>query len=184
MGGGLVRVLRSRNGMVVLSMVGVGGRRRCMTMVVVSDGGRRGMIVLFMVGMSGRGRRGMVFGSVIVVGGGLAAGSGMTVVVLPMAGVGGGMAMIFRAGGGRRSSVTRVVVAMIRLDRGMVLVVVACGRGRRMCGVVIRTVARMTLSGVGAVTRARAVIVVRLLLVAHCYSVPQPLSAVFAAKSV
>jgi hypothetical protein len=49
--------------------------------------------------------------------------------------------------------------------------------------VVIVTVTVIIVT-VAVVAVTVAVIVVRLVLVAHCYSVPQPLSAVFAAKSV
>jgi hypothetical protein len=54
----------------------------------------------------------------------------------------------------------------------MAVVIVTMVGGRSMPVIVV------------AVTCAVTVIVVRLVLVAHCYSVPQPLFAVFAAKSV
>jgi hypothetical protein len=52
--------------------------------------------------------------------------------------------------------------------------------GGRSVPVVVVTVPVVVVT----MARAMTVIVVRLVLVAHCYSVPQPLFAVFAAKSV
>jgi hypothetical protein len=77
-----------------------------------------------------------------------------------------------------RRSVSVVVVAMGG-RRGMAVVVMSLGGGRSV-PVVVVTVTVI----VGTIARAMTVIVVRLMLVAHCYSVPQPLFAVFAAKSV
>ena len=65
-----------------------------------------------------------------------------------------------------------VIVMTVRGGRSMAVVIVTMVGGRSMPVIVV------------AVTRAVTVIVVRLVLVAHCYSVPQPLFAVFAAKSV
>jgi hypothetical protein len=74
------------------------------------------------------------------------------------------VAVVFMTMGG----VMAVVVMAVRSRRSVTMVVMTpCGR--RSMPVVVVTV---------------AVIVVRLVLVAHSNSVPQPLSAVFAAKSV
>ena len=73
-----------------------------------------------------------------------------------------------------------VAVFVVSVGGGLsvpVVVMTVCG-GRSVSMIV------MTMSGVVAVARTVAVIVVRLVLVAHCESVPQPLSAVFAEKSV
>ena len=88
---------------------------------------------------------------------------GVAGVVVPIVAVGGGMGMI-----------------IVSRDGGiMAMIVVAVGRHGRSGGVVVVTMACvLTMAGVVAV------IIVRLVLVAHCNSVPQPLSAVFAAKSV
>ena len=74
-----------------------------------------------------------------------------------------------------RSGRSRGVMSMIRMG-GFVMLV---GGGLSGVAVVV-----MTLCGIVTVARILAVIVVRLVLVAHCDSVPQPLFAVFAAKSV
>lgn len=129
-------------------------RRGLMSVLVVSSGGVA-VIVVTMVAV-GRGRR------VIV----MAVRSRGGMIIMPM------IAM------GRRVSV--IIVAMIGGFGSMAMVVMAGGLGGRMgVGVV-------TVSGVvtGAMAMTCAVIVVRLVLVAHCDSVPQPLFAVFAAKSV
>jgi hypothetical protein len=74
--------------------------------------------------------------------------------------------------------VVAVIVMAVRGRGGMAVIVsavgvVTVGVRRRFGGVIVVTVARIV-----------AVVVVRLVLVAHRDSVPQPLSAVFAAKSV
>ena len=146
-------------------------------MVVMAVSGRLGMAMRIL-------RRGLM--SVLVVSSG-----GVAVIVVTMVAVGRGRRVIVMAvrsrGGmiimpmiamGRRVSV--IIVAMIGGFGSMAMVVMAGGLGGRMgVGVV-------TVSGVvtGAMAMTCAVIVVRLVLVAHCDSVPQPLFAVFAAKSV
>lgn len=146
-------------------------------MVVMAVSGRLGMAMRIL-------RRGLM--SVLVVSSG-----GVAVIVVTMVAVGRGRRVIVMAvrsrGGmiimpmiamGRRVSV--IIVAMIGGFGSMPMVVMAGGLGGRMgVGVV-------TVSGVvtGAMAVTCAVIVVRLVLVAHCDSVPQPLFAVFAAKSV
>ena len=132
------------------------------TMVAVSRG--RGVIVVCGVAviiMTGRSRGGMIVVSMI--------GMGRRVIIMAVSCGGRGM----------------VVMTMVGVGGSVVLV----DRGGRMGGVVIVTVARIVaMSGFGTVTRAMTVvggvIVVRLVLVAHCDSVPQPLFAVFTAKSV
>lgn len=73
-----------------------------------------------------------------------------------------------------------LIIVIVSRDGGvMAMIVMAVGLRGRSGGVVIVTMACvLTMAGVVAV------IIVRLVLVAHCDSVPQPLSAVFAAKSV
>ncbi len=122
----------------------------------------------------------------------------MSVVVMTV-GFGGSMAMVVVA---MSRCVVAVVVVTVGFGGSMTMIVVAIGRcvvavvvvtlgfggsmamvimpmGRRCVAVVIVTVTRAV-----AVSPAMTVIVVRLVLVAHCESVPQPLSAVFAEKSV
>jgi len=72
-----------------------------------------------------------------------------------------------------------VVSAVIGMSGRSTGLIVTRDLGGRVGGMVV-----MTVSGVMAVARIVAVIVVRLVLVAHRDSVPQPLFAVFAAKSV
>jgi hypothetical protein len=75
---------------------------------------------------------------------------------------------------------------------GMPMIIMTVGRGRGMPMVVMTvssggsrvTMVVMAVSGVVAMACIMAMVVVRLVLVAHSDSVPQPLSAVFAAKSV
>lgn len=91
----------------------------------------------------------------------------------------------------RRSGM--LIVAMVSVGRGVTVIIVTMCNDRSGMSVIVATItvrSRMgggvilTLAGFRAMTRVVAVIVVRLVLVAHCDSVPQPLSAVFAAKSV
>ena len=103
---------------------------------------------------------------------------------------GGGRTVIFeRCGGCRGVILVRrryrvIVMAAIRLpavnlDGGIAVFVRAGSRSGRTGGMVIVTLARvMVLSGL------MTVVVMRLVLVGHCGSVPQPLSAGFATKSV
>ena len=117
----------------------------------------------------------------------------MSVVVMTV-GFGDSMAMVVVAMGrcvvavGFGGSMTMIVVAIGRCVVAVVVVTLGFGGSmamvimpmrRRCVAVVIVTVTRVV-----AVSPAMTVIVVRLVLVAHCESVPQPLSAVFAAKSV
>ena len=70
-------------------------------------------------------------------------------------------------------------VVVVTMGFGGRVPMVIMSMGRRCVAVVIVTVTRVM-----AVSPAMTVIVVRLVLVAHSESIPQPLSAVFAAKSV
>ena len=94
--------------------------------------------------------------------------------VVVTVGFGGSMTMIVVAIG---RCVVAVVVVTLGFGGSMAMVIMPMRR--RCVAVVIVTVTRVV-----AVSPAMTVIVVRLVLVAHCESVPQPLSAVFAAKSV
>ena len=99
---------------------------------------------------------------------------------------------------GRGLTMAVASMMLIRRDRGVVGIrhglvvvvnrVVVDGRGDGsvgfMIGVTVRLGGRNGGVVVGTVPGFVAVFVVRLLLVAHSDSVPQPLSAVFAAKSV
>ena len=141
--------------------------RTVMGVVIMGCGGVA-VIVVTMVAVR-RGRCMIVVRGVAVIIMAVRRRGGM--VVMPMLGVGRGVSMIV---------VAVVVVPMVRRDGSMTVVIMAVSD---RSGVIVVTVA-----GVGTVTRAIAVtcavIVVRLVLVAHCDSVPQPLFAVFAAKSV
>lgn len=87
--------------------------------------------------------------------------------------------VVFRRGGGD-------VVLLVALRGGLSIVVMAVGGGRSVMPLIVMAVGLGGGRGmvIVAVAGILAVIVVRLVLVAHCDSVPQPLSAVFAAKSV
>ncbi|MDP1778032.1 MAG: hypothetical protein Q8K90_05430 [Brevundimonas sp.] len=150
--------------------------RGLMSVIVMRSGGVS-MVVVTVVAVR-RGRRVIVvYGVTVIV---MAVRSRGGMVIMPMIGMGRRISVILVAVSGGRRGMTVIVMAMIGRVGGMAMVVVAGARGGRM-GVVAG-------SGVGTVTHAMAltcaVIVVRLVLVAHCDSVPQPLFAVFAAKSV
>ena len=132
----------------------------------------RGGVTVVIVAVVGMGR------SVIVV----AMGRRGRMIFMPVVRVSGSRAMLIVTMLGRRSGVAVIVMAMvcravvcravISRAGGMAVVIVALGRrGGRMGGMVV-----VTLGRVGAVTRAMtvicAVIVVRLVLVAHCHSFP------------
>ncbi len=138
------------------------------------------MIVVTVVAVR-RGRRVVVVCGVTMIVMAVRSRGGM--IIMPMIGMGRRVSVILMAVSGGRRDMTVIVMAMIGRVGGMTMVVVAGGLGgRKGVGAVV------TVPGVGPVTRAVAVtcavIVVRLVLVAHCDSVPQPLFAVFAAKSV
>jgi hypothetical protein len=147
--------------MTVLSMVSRGGG---MSVVFGGLWRRRSVVLVAMGIMAGPARgslgmAGLVMGPV----------GGRTVIVVAMVRGQGGVTRIVRAGGGR-SMALRVMTGRLT---------------RRVSGLVGSTLAHArTVPDVRALAHAGAVIVVRLVLVAHCYSVPQPLSAVLAAKSV
>ena len=162
-------------------------------MVVMTVSGRFGMAM----GVLRRGLMGVVTmcsgGVAVIVVTMVAVGRGRGVIVMRdvaviiMAGRSrGGMVVVSMVGMGRRRM---IVMTMVGVGGSMAMVVMAVGRSGRMGGVIV-----VTMTGVGTVSGGRAVvcalagiggvIVVRLVLVAHCDSVPQPLFAVFAAKSV
>jgi hypothetical protein len=98
---------------------------------------------------------------------------------------------------GGRGSVAVVIMTVIGRRSGMAVIVVTMSGGRGSVAVVVVAMlggCRMGRMGVlpvsgvrsvtGTMTMICAVIAVRLVLVTHCYSVPRPLFAVFAAKSV
>ena len=173
---GVGRIGRHVVGMGVVPVIVMAVRRRGgKTVVVMTMRGRGGMTVgvvpVIVMTMRGRGRMTVVVVPVIVMA--VSRRGGMTVIVMSMR-LGGGVVVVTMRGGGR---MTMVVVAM-RGRGGMAVIfsavgVVTVGVSRRFGGVIVVTVARIV-----------AVVVVRLVLVAHRDSVPQPLSAVFAAKSV
>ena len=144
--------------------------RTVMGVVIMGCGGVA-VIVVTMVAVR-RGRCMIVVRGVAVIIMAVRRPGGM--VVMPMLGVGRGVSMI--------------VVPMVRRDGSMTVVI---SGGSVMTMVIMAVSDRsgvivVTVSGVvtGAMAVTCAVIVVRLVLVAHCDSVPQPLFAVFAAKSV
>ena len=149
--------------------------RTVMGVVIMGCGGVA-VIVVTMVAVR-RGRCMIVVRGVAVIIMAVRRRGGM--VVMPMLGVGRGVSMIV---------VAVVVVPMVRRDGSMTVVI---SGGSVMTMVIMAVSDRsgvivVTVSGVvtGAMAVTCAVIVVRLVLVAHCDSVPQPLFAVFAAKSV
>ncbi len=141
-------------------------RRGLMSVLVMRSGGVAVIVVTVVFVRRGRCVI-VVCGVTVIVMAGRSRGG---MVIMPMIGMGRRMIIVAVSGG--RRGLTVIVMAMTGGVGGMAMVVVARGLGGRM--------------GVG--TRAMAgicgVIVVRLVLVAHCDSVPQPLFAVFAAKSV
>ena len=77
-----------------------------------------------------------------------------------------------------------VIIVAVRVSRCVTVIVVPVCGGRCM-PVVVVAVGRSGVSVIiVTVTRVMTVIVARLMLVAHCDSIPQPLFAVIAAKSV
>ena len=82
-----------------------------------------------------------------------------------------------------RSGVDMIIMRMIGGRSSMAVVVVAMLGGCRMGRMGVLPVSGVR-SVTGTMTMICAVIAVRLVLVTHCYSVPRPLFAVFAAKSV
>ena len=127
-------------------------------------------------------------------------GRAVAVIIVPRSGDRSGVAVIVMAGsldmvivpmdcGGRMGRVVVVTMpgvvtvtgvwAVVVMSGGLAMTIVPMDCGGRMGRVVV-----VTMPGVVAVTGLWAVVVVRLVLVAHCDSFPQPLSAVIAAKSV
>jgi hypothetical protein len=85
---------------------------------------------------------------------------------------------------GRGMPVIVMAMIVVAMGRSCVAVVIMTVIGSGCMPVIVVAVVVMTVTRVVAVPPAMTVIVVRLVLVAHSESIPQPLSAVFAAKSV
>jgi hypothetical protein len=208
MGGVIVMAM---GGVIVMAMGGVivmamgGGRGVSMVVLVVRLVSRRVMgigvvpvIVVPVIVVP------VIVGPVIVVRGGrsmvvvrrcvcVVGGVGGVAVIVMAVGSGGDM-IVGRMRGRRMVIVTVVIVAVIIVAvgigrrGGMAVIAIAIALAvavgvmamslrRRLGGVTVMAVARI-------VAMIRRGVVVRLVLVAHRDSVPQPLSAVFAAKSV
>lgn len=112
-------------------------------------------------------------------------GGRMDRLVMPVIGGSGGVSVVIMTFGGDRRRLAGNVLTMVGMGGRMGLIVLALGLADRMSGVVVVTLAGVRPgTGGGTVSGIVAVIVVRLVLVAHCDSVPLPLFAVIAAKSV